>query len=186
METVLLFVLLTLALLIVGHAIYRVVRGARSFFQLRGKRLVTCPETHKTAAVAVDASRLACEATFGKLHLRLRECSRWPDRRDCGQDCVPQIAADPEGTRVSTIAAKWYAGKKCVCCGKLITEFDAWLDHKPALLNPEQAAFYWDAIPAEQLPEVLRSNGPLCWDCYIAATLRREHPELVTDRPARW
>ena len=25
---------------------------------------------------------------------------------------------------------------------------------------------------------------PVCWNCHIAESFRREHPELVVDRPA--
>jgi hypothetical protein len=33
------------------------------------------------------------------------------------------------------------------------------------------------------LPEVFLTYAPVCWDCHIAETLRREHPELIVDRP---
>jgi hypothetical protein len=32
---------------------------------------------------------------------------------------------------------------------------------------------------------VLATHVPVCWDCRVAKTFRREHPELLTDRPPR-
>ena len=46
--------------------------------------------------------------------LHLKECSRWPERQDCWQDCLQQIKADPENCLVWTIVARWYEGKSCV------------------------------------------------------------------------
>jgi hypothetical protein len=40
----------------------------------------------------------------------------------------------------------------------------------------------WSEIPAEKLQEVMRTHQPVCWNCHIAETFRREHPELVVDR----
>ena len=42
----------------------------------------------------------------------------------------------------------------------------------------------WRDIPAEELPQVFATEQPICFDCYVAATFRREHPELVVDN--RW
>jgi hypothetical protein len=33
------------------------------------------------------------------------------------------------------------------------------------------------------LQETFATHQPVCWDCHIAQTFRREHAELVTDRP---
>ena len=35
----------------------------------------------------------------------------------------------------------------------------------------------------EQLPEIFATHQPVCWNCHIAESFRRLHPELVTDRP---
>jgi len=35
----------------------------------------------------------------------------------------------------------------------------------------------------EQLAQALASHQPICFGCYVAATFRREHPELVLDNP---
>jgi|SRR6266566_1494356 len=61
--------------------ISRVLRGL-------GPRLVTCPDMMQPAIVEVAAGAKGIEG-FPILHrFRIRDCSRWPIRRDCGQDCL--------------------------------------------------------------------------------------------------
>jgi hypothetical protein len=79
----------------------RVVHGIRVFFKFRGTRLVTCPETHKTAVVEVAAASMGMQAILDEPCLRLSECSRWPMREGCGQDCLKQVEARPSGLRFS-------------------------------------------------------------------------------------
>jgi hypothetical protein len=38
-------------------------------------------------------------------------------------------------------------------------------------------------VAAENLPEIFATHLPMCWSCHIAQTFRREHPEMVIDRP---
>jgi hypothetical protein len=178
-----LWFIFALPALVIGYLLFR---GLRSYFQLRGKRLVNCPETQKPAAVDLDALPLAREAVFRIPQLRLSECSRWPERQGCGQECLKQIEAAPEGCLVRRIVTDWYAGKTCAICGKPVNVTEQWVGHVPALLNPEKKTVYWDKIAAERLPEVFQTHLPVCWSCHIAETFRREHPDLVVDRPARW
>jgi len=166
-------------------AAYSIFRFTRSYFRLRGKRLITCPENHRPAAVALDASHAAREAIFGAPHLRLSECSRWPERQGCGQECLKQIEFAPEDCLVRTIVTKWYANRHCAVCSRPIHEVE-WMGHKPALSDPKGKIVHWGAVPPEELPEVFSTHRPVCWDCAIAESLRREHPELVTERPWRW
>ena len=173
-----------LALFVVVYGAFRLSRGVRAYLKFRGKRLVTCPETQRPAAVEVDSKHTALEAVVGEPHLRLSECSRWPERQDCGQQCLKQIELAPEDCLVKTIMTQWYVGKTCAYCGKVIHEVE-WLGHKPGLMNPEHKTVYWDAVTAEKLPEVFSTHAPVCWDCHIAQTLRREHPDLIVDRPWR-
>jgi len=177
------FVIGVLLALVLGYLLFR---GLRTYFKLRGKRLVTCPETQKPAAVDLDAKHLARAAAFGTPRLRLSECSRWPERQGCGQECLRQIEAAPQGCLVRRIVADWYAGKTCAICGKPVDTAEQWVGHVPALLNPEKRTIYWDKVAPEQLPEVFQTHSPVCWSCHIAETFRRVHPELVVDRPARW
>ena len=183
MNTALIWLVIALLALAAGYLAFRSVWA---YFKLRGKRLVTCPETQKPVAVDLDALHLARDAAFGPLHLRLSECSRWPERQGCGQECLRQIEAAPQGCLVRRIVAEWYAGKTCVICGKPVDTAEQWVGHVPALLNPDKKTVYWNGLAPEKLPEVFQTHSPVCWSCHIAETFRREHPDLVVDRPARW
>jgi hypothetical protein len=61
----------------------------------------------------------------------------------------------------------------------------AFLDHYTALLADDGTTIEWPDVPAERLPAALRTQPPVCWNCHIAETFRRLHPELVTDRCSR-
>ncbi|MGH9645027.1 MAG: hypothetical protein ACRD3Q_21700, partial [Terriglobales bacterium] len=128
-------VVITLALiaLAVGFFVIRAIPAVRAFFAYRGKRLITCPESHTTEAVDVAAGEASVGAFLAKPTLRLSECSRWPQHRDCGQECLQQIEVDPENCLVWNIVSKWYTGKSCVFCHKQIGPLHH-LDHAPALL----------------------------------------------------
>lgn len=80
---------------------YRLAQGMRVYFKFRGTRLVTCPETHKPAVVQVAARSMGMQAILGEPCLHLSECSRWPMRGDCGQDCLKQIEPRPSELRMS-------------------------------------------------------------------------------------
>ena len=51
-------VAVVVVILAVGLFVFRAIPGLRAYFGYRGKRLITCPETHKAAAVDVAAGRL--------------------------------------------------------------------------------------------------------------------------------
>ncbi len=177
-------VYLLIALLVIAGAVF--LRRARiGFQQLRkywGKMLVTCPENQETSAVEVAKARAAIYAAIGRSNLELCSCTRWPEKEDCGQECLSQLASDPESHRLWTIANQWFAGKKCVYCGRLIGNVSR-LDHYAALRNLDQITVEWDQVPAEKLPEALKVSDAVCWGCHVAETFRREHPDLVVERP---
>ena len=156
--------------------------GLRTYLRYRGERLVVCPETQKPAAVDVAAGPAARHALVGDLSLRLSDCSRWPEREGCGQDCLSQVEADPASCLVWNIVARWYADKTCAVCHKPFGEIH-WHDHPPALLDAEKRTAQWIEVPPEKLPEVFATHWPVCWNCHVAESFRREHPDLVVDRP---
>jgi len=156
--------------------------AATAYLKFRGTRLVSCPETKETAAVEVDVKYAALSASMGERGIRLKDCSRWPERQDCGQHCLDQIVSAPEDCLVRNILTKWYEGRTCVFCGKILGEID-WLHHKPALMSPERVTLEWNEIPAEKVPLVLQTHMPVCWDCHIAETFRRRYPERFVARP---
>ena len=176
-------VIIIIAVLVLAAAlfIFRAIPGVRAYFQYRGKRLVTCPETEKAAAVEVAAGEAAVGAFLTEPTLHLKECSRWPENQDCGQDCLQQIEADSQNCLVWRIVAKWYDGKKCVFCHKPIGPLHH-LDHAPALLGPDFKTAEWKDKRAEQLPELFATHQPVCWNCHVAENFRRVHPELVVNR----
>jgi len=133
--------------------------------------------------VHVNAGKAALDVLEGKhVRIHLDQCSCWPEREHCGQECLSQIENDPQGCSVWGIAQQWYRGRACAYCRKPIDKIH-WHDHRPALLSPENRTVQWSEIPAEKLPEVFETHLPVCWSCHIAETFRREHPEHVVDRP---
>jgi hypothetical protein len=150
----------------------------------RGKRLVTCPETLRPTAVEVDAPHAAMSAALGHPDLRLSSCSRWPERQGCGQDCLRQIEEAPGGCLVRNLLARWYEGKRCAFCTHRFGPIQAW-GHQLGLVSPGGRTMEWGEVRVEDLPEVLRTHRPVCWNCHVAESFRREHPELVIDAPPR-
>jgi hypothetical protein len=187
MTTAIIFLLVLVVVAIIG------LIGGRYFGIYRahkGKMVVQCPETRKTVAVDVDAKHAATHSSDGKPDLRLNDCTRWPERADCGQDCLTQVERSPEDCLVRNQLSRWYGEGTCAYCGKGFKKVDSYdhkavfsYDKKPGLRSPEGRVVQWSDVPVETLPEVLESHQPVCWDCVIAETFRKEHPELVSERP---
>lgn len=161
--------------MIAGFAIW-------SYLKYRGTRVVTCPETGRTVAVELDAMHATLTSAVGAPDLRLTDCTRWPERQNCGQDCLAQIEESPEDCLARVMLTRWYEERKCAFCGKPFGTIN-WADHRPALMDTEGITREWREIPAETLPRVLKTYEPVCWNCHIAESFRREHPELVIERP---
>jgi hypothetical protein len=170
-----------IAVLLLGALAVVCTMAFRAYLRYRGKRVITCPETENPAAVHVDVANVAREAVFGKHHLRLDQCSRWPERQNCGQECLSQIEADPENCLVWNMVDNWYKGKSCAYCQKPFHEIH-WHDRQPALLGPDRNTAQWSEIPPENLPAVFQNFLPVCWNCFIAENYRRQHPEQLVDR----
>jgi hypothetical protein len=155
----------------------------RAFFRYRGTRLITCPETKMPAAVRIDKGHAAASTAVGNTDLRLESCTRWPQREHCGQECLSQIAAAPDGCLVRSLLVRWYDGAFCDICREPIGAIH-WGDNKPVLLAPDGKTREWDDIRPETLPTVLATHKPVCWSCHVAKTFHDLHPELVTERKA--
>jgi hypothetical protein len=174
---------ITLGAVAIALAVFAVL-SLRLYFQFRGARVIRCPENLKLAVVEVNAGRLALSGLLGPRNLRLQNCTRWPEKAGCGQECLAQIASAHDGCLVRSMLADWYIGKTCVLCGRAFEKID-WLDSKPGLLNPEGKTVEWGDISPEKVPEALFTHQPVCWNCHTTETFRRLHPELVTDREWR-
>jgi hypothetical protein len=153
----------------------------RALSRYRGTKIVTCPETGRPALVEVDALHASLTSVAGLPDIRLENCWRWPLKEQCGQECLLDLDVAPEQCLVSGVLMRWYLGKSCCYCGKPFKELH-WIDHKPALLTPDGLLVRWTGVPVENLSTVLQTHLPVCWDCYIAQTFRREHPDLVVIR----
>ena len=154
----------------------------RAFRRYQGARVVTCPETHAPVTVEIDARHAALTSIIGRPEIRLDHCSRWPINQDCGQECMVDLEGIAPDCLVKGILTKWYRGKSCAYCAKQFTEI-RWSDHKPALQNADGMLLDWSHVPFEHLNQTMATSLPVCWDCYIAQSFKREHPDLVTFRP---
>ena len=85
----------TAILLIAATGFFFVILPAAltAFYSYGGRESVTCPETGGTAEVGLDGGCAARSSVFGRLRLRVRSCSLWPERSGCAQDCLESLAA---------------------------------------------------------------------------------------------
>lgn len=58
------------------------------FLRFRATRELACPETGGNAKVGADAGWAAFTAAFRHPVLRVKNCSLWPGRRGCEQNCL--------------------------------------------------------------------------------------------------
>jgi hypothetical protein len=175
-------ILAAILVLLVGTLVFGIAMSFRTYLRYRGKRIITCPETHHPAAVHVDVGKAAREAFLGREKLQLDQCSRWPEKQHCGQECLSQVHDDPEHCLVWNMVANWYKGKSCAYCEKPFFEMH-WHDRHPALLAPDHTVMQWNEVATEKLPEIFESYRPICWNCYVAEMFRRQNPDRVLDRP---
>lgn len=181
--------MMTVAYVIAGGLVaVAIYLGVRYFVlsseKFAGGRIITCPETGKQAMVELDVRHAAISSLLGQADLRLENCWRWPLRQDCGQECLLQLDVAPAACLVGSVLEKWYRDKKCAFCQRPFQEIEL-IDHKPALLNPEGVTVEWKTIPISGANEAMETYLPVCWNCHIAQTFSREHPDLVVERSVR-
>lgn len=85
------------------------------------------------------------------------------------------------------LVSQWAHGRTCELCGGALAESRV-TGHHVALLDPAGTTREWVDVAADRLELALATSLPVCWNCHVASTFRRLHPELVTDRtdpPAR-
>lgn len=56
-------------------------------------RLVTCPALEKNAFVTLDPWYAVRMHALGERESRIKECACWPERRECGRECLLQIGS---------------------------------------------------------------------------------------------
>ena len=181
MTTAAYFIVIITSATVLYFGVRWLVRASSTY---RGKRTVRCPETGEPAIVEVDALHASLTGIVVQPDIRLENCSRWPMKSQCGQECLVNLDVAPGECLVSGVLMRWYVGKKCVYCGKPAQELH-WTDHKPALRSPAGELVEWSEVPIDKLSLVLKTHQPVCWDCYIAQSFLRDHPDLVVYRPWR-
>src|SRR5262245_57833379 len=92
------------ATLAIAAGILSLVVMVRNYWKFRGDSVVNCPETRKPAGVRVNALRAAVDLLRGRSGVRLEQCSRWPERAQCGQECLNQIRHDANFCHASAMA----------------------------------------------------------------------------------
>lgn len=135
------------------------------------KYVITCPDNLEPAAVKM-----------GLFDNGLRACTRWPEMAGCGQECLSQIQSAPHDCLVQTIVARWYENRHCHFCHRAIEKV-VWHERPPALRMPDGTTREWKDVAAEELPKVFNDAEAVCWACHVVETFRREHPEMVVERP---
>ena len=149
-----------------------------------GTRVITCPDDSSLRTVEIDARHAALTSFGGSPDLKLSSCSRWPEKQDCGQECLQQIESSRDGCLVVSLVSDWYAGKACALCGKPIGAI-RWAEHAPALAGPNGETLLWKDVKPEQLSSIFATHRPVCWDCHVVESVVRKHPDRVTVRPER-
>jgi len=65
----------------------------RTWRRTRISRQVTCPQIGAPALVTLDPWYAVRMHTLGNPELRVGNCACWPERRECGRECLSQIGA---------------------------------------------------------------------------------------------
>jgi len=149
--------------------------------RLHGNRIVTCPQNGQPASVHIDLAK-AITSDGGSACPPLDGCSRWSEPAMCDQPCAD--VAQALASSASALVKQWAHGRQCTACGGRLIE-SRMAGHHIALLEPTGMTREWVDVASDRLPLALATSLPLCWNCHVAATFRRLHPELVTDREER-
>ena len=144
-------------------------RAERVVANFRGMRVLTCPDNQQPAAVELACWRAALTGLLGKPLPSVRDCSRWPEQRDCDQACVKVIEGAPSATLVRTILSNWCRSNTCACCGAPLVKLRVG-PHEPHLIDRQLHIFEWKEVPPERIPQTLVSCGPVCPNCVVAET----------------
>lgn len=72
--------------------------GREIYKRYSGSRAVICPSNGRQVAVRFDALHAATTGFSGQPNLRLADCTYWPERMDCGQECIAQASTAKQYT----------------------------------------------------------------------------------------
>jgi hypothetical protein len=79
--------------IVLCSATFSLVRMLVRFFQFRGRHQVLCSETGSVEIIRIHAVRAAVCSAVTDPKLKVSDCSRWPERQRCRQECVGGIRA---------------------------------------------------------------------------------------------
>lgn len=161
------------AALLLAAALYFGFRefGQRESRRFKASRLLTCPETNAPATVQ----------TGGFSTFRIEECTRWPEKRHCGQACLLEVHESPDGCLVRTKVRNWYHGKPCILCDKPL-EGAGWVTQPPCVMTADWVTHEWKDIRPEKIADTLETGKAVCWTCHVASEFRRQHANLIVER----
>lgn len=63
---------------------------AHTYQRFRNRKVITCPEEHGLAEIELDARRASLMAAFRKPLLRVKNCTLWPKKKGCAEECVKE------------------------------------------------------------------------------------------------
>ena len=152
------------------------IDSLQSYYRNRGRQSVTCPDSGEPADVEVDSKFAFSSALRGAEHSQLQSCSRWPEKGDCGQECLEQLEDSPEN--IERFLTKWYEGKSCAICQRALTPSD-WRRSRLAVLNQQQQLFELRQMFLETLQSALEDMRPLCWTCHQEERERQAVPARI-------
>lgn len=92
------------------------------FSRFSGSRSVTCPETHRPAAVSINARHAATTGIDGLPEVCLSDCTLWPERSQCAQGCRAQAVR----ARTSDFGESKVRTKQIYHLPVLLAAFVAW------------------------------------------------------------
>src|SRR5271167_2111116 len=146
------FVLFFLVLFFLGAILVTglpVALSLQSYFQNRGRQSAICPENGDHVDIEVDNKYSFWTALRGLEHSRLKSCTRWPEKGNCGQVCAICARA--------IAPSDWRRGRL------------AWLDGRYKLVELRQ-------VNLRQLQSALGEMRPLCWTCHQDERVRQGVP----------
>src|SRR5689334_14572409 len=139
------------------------------------------PATKQAATALIDAALTSAVESVPAQDLS--QSSPGSDSQSAIDAACIEAGHLPEAS-ASVAVKEWARGRSCAMCRGPVTE--SWFaGHHIALLEPTGMTREWVDVGADRLALALATSLPLCWNCHVAATFRRTHPELVTDRDDR-
>lgn len=162
-----------------GWGVWYAGRAFRVWRRFGSERLVTRPEPKQPAAAHIDVA-LAVASGSGSAPASRQSGSHRAEERGACDEASLETAHLPEAP-ASAVVKQWARSRTCALCRGPVTE--SWFaGHHIALLEPTGMTREWVDVGADRLALALATSLPLCWNCHVAATFRRTHPELITDR----